>query len=139
MLKGFRDFLLRGNVVDLAIAVVIGAAFGAVVTSFVEDVITPLIGAIGGQPDFSAIMLGPIRIGSFLNAVLAFIILAFVIYFVVVVPMNRIMELSRYSVQSQVALYHSASATARRGGGHAKATTAVKTKASASSLSWTRP
>ena len=95
MFKGFRDFLLRGNVVDLAIAVVIGAAFGAVVTSFVEDVITPIIGAIGGQPDFSAIMLGPIRIGSFLNAVLAFIILAFVIYFVVVVPMNRIMERAR--------------------------------------------
>ena len=57
MIKGFRDFLLRGNVVDLAIAVVIGAAFGAVVTSFVEDVITPIIVAIGGQPDFSAIML----------------------------------------------------------------------------------
>ena len=95
MLKGFRDFLLRGNVVDLAIAVVIGAAFGAVVTSFVEDVITPIIGAIGGQPDFSAIMLGPIRIGSFLNAVLSFVILAFVIYFVVVVPMNRIMERAR--------------------------------------------
>lgn len=95
MIKGFRDFLLRGNVVDLAIAVVIGAAFGAVVTSFVEDVITPIIGAVGGQPDFSAIMLGPIRIGSFLNAVLAFIILAFVIYFVVVVPMNRLMERTR--------------------------------------------
>jgi large conductance mechanosensitive channel len=95
MFKGFRDFLLRGNVVDLAIAVVIGAAFGAVVTSFVEDVITPIIGAIGGQPDFSAIMLGPIKIGSFLNAVLAFLVIAFVIYFVVVVPMNRIMERTR--------------------------------------------
>jgi large conductance mechanosensitive channel len=95
MLKGFRDFLLRGNVVDLAVAVIIGAAFGAVVTSFVEDVITPLIGAIGGQPDFSAVMLGPIRIGSFLNAVLAFLIIAFVIYFVVVVPMNHIMERAR--------------------------------------------
>jgi large conductance mechanosensitive channel len=95
MFKGFRDFLLRGNVVDLAIAVVIGAAFGAVVTSFVEDVITPILGAVGGQPDFSAIMLGPIRIGSFLNAVLAFLVLAFVIYFVVVVPMNRIMERAR--------------------------------------------
>ena len=95
MLKGFRDFLLRGNVVDLAVAVVIGAAFGAVVESFVADVITPIIGAIGGQPDFSAIMLGPIKIGSFLNAVLAFIILAFVIYFVVVVPMNRLMERTR--------------------------------------------
>ena len=95
MLKGFRDFLLRGNVVDLAVAVVIGAAFGAVVKSFVEDLITPIIGAIGGQPDFSAIMLGPLKIGSFLNAVLAFLIIASVIYFVVVVPMNRIMERAR--------------------------------------------
>jgi large conductance mechanosensitive channel len=95
MFKGFRDFLLRGNVVDLAVAVVIGAAFGAVVTSFVADVITPIIGAIGGQPDFSAIMLGPIKIGSFLNAVVAFLIIALVIYFVVVVPMNRIMERTR--------------------------------------------
>jgi large conductance mechanosensitive channel len=95
MFKGFRDFLLRGNVVDLAVAVVIGAAFGAVVTSFVADVITPIIGAIGGQPDFSAIMLGPIKIGSFLNAVLAFLVIALVVYFVVVVPMNRIMERAR--------------------------------------------
>ena len=61
MLKGFRDFLMRGNVVDLAVAVIMGAAFGAVVTSLVEDVFTPIIGALGGQPDFSAIMLGPIR------------------------------------------------------------------------------
>jgi large conductance mechanosensitive channel len=95
MFKGFRDFLLRGNVADLAVAVIIGAAFGAVVASFVADVITPIIGAVGGQPDFSAIMLGPIKIGSFLNAVLAFLIIAFVIYFVVVVPMNRIMERTR--------------------------------------------
>lgn len=95
MFKGFRDFLLRGNVVDLAVAVVIAAAFGAVIESFVADVITPIIGAIGGQPDFSAIMLGPIKIGSFLNAVLAFLVIAFVIYFVVVVPMNRIMERTR--------------------------------------------
>ena len=92
MFKGFREFLLRGNIIDLAVAVVIGAAFGAVVASFVADVITPLIGAIGGQPDFSAIMLGPIKIGNFLNAVLSFLIIAFVIYFVVVVPMVRLAE-----------------------------------------------
>lgn len=95
MLKGFRDFLLRGNVVDLAVAVVIGAAFGAVVASLVADVITPIIGAIGGQPDFSAIVLGPIKIGSFLNAVIAFLVIALVIYFLVVVPMNQIMERAR--------------------------------------------
>ena len=100
MIKGFRDFLLRGNVVDLAVAVVIGAAFGAVVASFVADVVTPLIGAIGGQPDFSAITLGPIRIGSFLNALLAFLIVAFVIYFAVVVPMNHIMERTRRQTET---------------------------------------
>jgi large conductance mechanosensitive channel len=92
MIKGFRDFLLRGNVVDLAVAVIIGAAFGAVVDSLVKDVITPIIGAIGGQPDFSAITLGPILIGSFLNSVLSFIIIALVIYLLIIVPMNRIME-----------------------------------------------
>lgn len=92
MLKGFRDFILRGNVVDLAVAVIIGAAFGTVVTSMVEDVITPLIGALGQQPDFSAIMLGPIRIGNFINAVISFLILALVIYFLIVTPMNRVTE-----------------------------------------------
>ena len=91
MFKGFRDFILRGNVLDLAVAVVIGAAFGAVITSLVQDVITPLIGALVGQPDFSAITLGPIRIGNFLNAVIAFLLVAVVIYFLVVAPMNRLM------------------------------------------------
>lgn len=100
MLKGFRDFLLRGNVVDLAVAVIIGAAFGAVVDSFVKDVITPIIGAAGGQPDFSAIRLGPIAIGSFLNAILSFVIIAAVIYFLVVVPMNRIMERTRRQTET---------------------------------------
>lgn len=100
MLKGFRDFLLRGNVVDLAVAVIIGAAFGAVVDSFVKDVITPIIGAVGGQPDFSAIRLGPIAIGSFLNAILSFVIIAAVIYFLVVVPMNRIMERTRRQTET---------------------------------------
>ncbi len=100
MIKGFRDFLLRGNVVDLAVAVIIGAAFGAVVDSLVKDVITPIIGAIGGQPDFSAITLGPILIGSFLNSVLSFVIIALVIYLLVVVPMNRIMERARRQTEA---------------------------------------
>jgi large conductance mechanosensitive channel len=91
MFKGFRDFLMRGNILDLAVAVVIGAAFGAVVTSLVADVITPLIGAIGGNPDFSSLTLGPILIGNFINALLSFIIVALIIYFVVVAPMNRLM------------------------------------------------
>lgn len=92
MFKGFRDFLLRGNVIDLAVAVVIGAAFGAVVNSFVADIVTPLIGALGGQPDFAAITLGPLQIGLFMNALLSFIIVAAAIYFLVVLPMNKVAE-----------------------------------------------
>ncbi len=91
MIKGFRDFILRGNILDLAVAVIIGAAFGAVVTSLVADVITPLIGAVGGNPDFSSYTLGPIRIGNFINALLTFLFVAAVIYFAVVAPMNRLM------------------------------------------------
>jgi large conductance mechanosensitive channel len=94
MMSGFRQFLLRGNVVDLAVAVIIGAAFGTVVTAFVKDLVTPLIAAIGGQPDFAALTFtinnSKFMYGDFLNAVVAFIIVAAVIYFLVVVPMNRI-------------------------------------------------
>ncbi|MBK9711086.1 MAG: large conductance mechanosensitive channel protein MscL [Kouleothrix sp.] len=90
MFKGFRDFLLRGNVVDLAVAVIIGAAFGAVVNSLVKDVFTPIIGAIGGQPDFAAVTLGPIMIGNFLNSVIAFLIIAAAVYYVIILPINRI-------------------------------------------------
>jgi large conductance mechanosensitive channel len=91
MLKGFKEFILRGNIVDLAVAVVIGAAFGAVVTSLVKDVITPLIGAVAGSPDFSALTLGPIMIGNFINALLAFLTISAAIYFLIVAPMNRLM------------------------------------------------
>jgi large conductance mechanosensitive channel len=68
MLKGFRDFITRGNVIDLAVGVIIGAAFGAIVDSLVKDLITPIMGLIFGQPDFSAVKLGPIAIGNFINA-----------------------------------------------------------------------
>ena len=92
MLKGFRDFIMRGNVVDLAIAVVIGAAFGAVVTALVEDLITPLIAAIGWQHDFSALTFtlheSTFKYGAFINAVIFFLITAAVIYFLVVAPYN---------------------------------------------------
>ncbi len=91
MIEGFKNFLLRGNVVDLAVGVIIGGAFGKIVDSMVKDVITPLIGALGGSPDFSSIKLGPILIGNFINAVVAFVILAAVVYFVIVVPMNAAM------------------------------------------------
>jgi large conductance mechanosensitive channel len=89
MLKGFRDFVARGNVVDLAVGVIIGAAFSGIVDSLVKDVITPVIGLLGGQPDFSAFKLGPIAVGNFLNAVLAFAIKAAGLYFLIVLPFNR--------------------------------------------------
>ncbi len=96
MLKGFRDFILRGNVIDLAIAVVIGAAFGDVVKAAVKGLITPLIAAMGGQPDFSALDFtinnSRFAYGEFLNAVVSFLIIAAVIYFLVVLPMNKLME-----------------------------------------------
>jgi len=90
-IKGFKDFILRGNVVDLAVGVVIGAAFGDLVKSMVADVITPLIGALGGKPDFSTVTAGPIKIGSFINATISFLIIAAVVYFAVVLPMNRLL------------------------------------------------
>lgn len=95
MLKGFRDFILRGNVVDLAVAVIIGAAFNSIVTALVKDIITPFIGAFGGKPDFSKIYFAingsKFMIGDFLNALISFIIMSAVIYFFVVTPMNHVM------------------------------------------------
>jgi large conductance mechanosensitive channel len=91
MFKGFRDFILRGNVVDLAVAVVMGAAFGAVVNSIVKNVITPIIAMIGGTPDFSAIHTGGLMWGNLINDILTFLILAAVVYFVIVAPINKLM------------------------------------------------
>lgn len=94
MLTGFKQFLMRGNVIDLAVAVVIGGAFGAVVTALVKDLITPLIAAIVGKPDFSAIVLNingtPLLIGDFLNAVISFLLVAAAVYFLIVAPMNAL-------------------------------------------------
>ncbi len=96
MIKGFRDFILRGNVVDLAVAVVIGAAFGAVITSFVGNILTPLIAAIFGQPDFSGLTFtingSRFLYGSFFNAVISFLFIALAIYFIVVMPLNKLAE-----------------------------------------------
>lgn len=96
MLRQFRDFLLRGNVVDLAVAVVIGAAFGAVVASFVADLLTPLIAAIGGKADFGALSFringAEFRYGKFLNTVISFVIVAAAIFFLVVKPVGVLME-----------------------------------------------
>ena len=92
MLKGFKQFILRGNVLDLAVAVVIGGAFGAVVTSLVSNIITPLIAAIVGKPDFSAFNLtingAVISYGLFLNALISFLLVAAAVYFFMVAPMN---------------------------------------------------
>jgi len=92
MFAGFKKFLFRGNVVDLAVAVVIGAAFGAVVTSFVTNILTPMIAAIFGKPDFSAFSVtvngSTILYGTFINALVSFVLVAVAVYFFVVVPMN---------------------------------------------------
>lgn len=96
MLKGFRDFVLRGNVVDLAVAVVIGAAFSGVVNSLVKDIINPLISATVRQPNFSFLVVqvhgGKITYGLFINAVIQFIIIAAAIYFMVVLPLQKLLK-----------------------------------------------
>ena len=95
MLKGFRDFILRGNVMDLAVAVIIGAAFTAIVNSLVADVLNPLIAAVIGKPDFSAVVVhvgnGVVKIGNFFNAVISFLIIAAVVYFCIVLPVNALL------------------------------------------------
>ena len=94
MLKGFKQFLLRGNAIDLAVAVVIGGAFGAMVTALVKDLITPLIAAIGGKPDFSAVAFtingSKVLVGDFLNALISFAMIGAAVYFLVVAPMNAL-------------------------------------------------
>lgn len=93
MLEDFKKFLLKGNVVDLAIAVIIGSAFNQIVNSMVSDVLTPLIGLLGGSPDFSSLKIGPIWIGKFINAVLNFVIVSAVIFFGIIQPMRKLQEL----------------------------------------------
>ena len=106
MLKGFRDFILRGNVVDLAVAVVIGAAFSAIINALVADLINPLIAAVVHKPDFSALTLnvngGVIKYGDFLNAVISFLLIASAVYFFVVLPINSLMSRFRKPVVEPV-------------------------------------
>jgi large conductance mechanosensitive channel len=94
MLKGFRNFILRGNVIDLAVAVVIGLAFQAVVSAFVKDILTPLVAAIFGQPNFSGLTFtinsSVFLYGDVLNAVISFLFVAAAVYFIVVVPTNKL-------------------------------------------------
>lgn len=99
MLRGFKDFILRGNVLDLAIAVVIGGAFGTVITALVKDILMPLVGAVAGKPDFSVYTVtvngSPLLIGDFLNAVVSFLLIAAAVYVFVVVPVNAIVARRR--------------------------------------------
>lgn len=94
MLQGFKQFILKGNIVDLAVGVVIGSSIGGLVSALVKDLITPLIGAFGGTPDFSTLSFtlnnSKFLIGDFLNSLLSFLIIAVVIYFFIVVPMEKL-------------------------------------------------
>ncbi len=92
MLKGFRDFIVRGNLIELAVAFVVGAAFATVVSSFVTNLMMPLIGSIGGRPDFGAVTVDGIPLGAFINDLVAFFVIAAAVYFLVVVPYNKLME-----------------------------------------------
>ena len=91
LIEEFKTFIMRGNVIQLAVAVVMGVAFGDIVKSVQADIISPILGAIGGKPDFSYITLGSIRLGSFINAVISFAITAAAVFFVIVKPMNILM------------------------------------------------
>jgi len=99
MLSGFKQFILRGNVVDLAVGVVIGAAFGSVVTAFTKDLLTPLIAAIVGKPDFSSISFmvngTPFPVGDFINALVSFLLVTAAVYFFVVTPINALIARMR--------------------------------------------
>lgn len=106
MLKGFKDFLMRGNVIDLAVAVVIGAAFTGVINAFAKDFIGSLLAAFGGAPDFNTISFGvngtQIRYGTTITALINFIIVAAIIYFLIVLPMNKLLELRRGRTSDEV-------------------------------------
>ena len=99
MAGGFKQFLLRGNVVDMAVGVVIGAAFGGVVTGFTKDLLTPMIAAVAGKPDFSAIKFtvngSAFLLGDFINAVVSFLIIAVAVYYMVVLPVNALVSRAR--------------------------------------------
>jgi large conductance mechanosensitive channel len=99
MAGGFKEFLLRGNVVDLAVGVVIGAAFGSVVTAFTKDLLTPMIAALVGKPDFSAIQFtvngSKFPLGDFVNAIVSFVLVAAAVYYFVVLPINALMARAR--------------------------------------------
>jgi len=104
MLKDFKKFILRGNVVDLAVAVVIGAAFSAIVTALVKDLVTPLIAAVAGEHDFSALYFtinnSRFMYGDFINAVISFLLIAAVVFFLIVQPVNKLVALGNRNKKS---------------------------------------
>jgi len=106
MFKEFKEFILRGNLVDLAVAVVIGTAFGAVVTALVKDLVTPLIAALGGEPDFAGLTFtinsSKFLYGEFLNALISFLLVAAVIFFLVIKPVNLLMTRKRVEPATDV-------------------------------------
>jgi large conductance mechanosensitive channel len=91
LIEEFKTFILKGNVITLAVGVIIGGAFGKIVDSMVKDIITPIIGMVGGQPDFSALQIKSIMVGNFLNAAIAFLIMAGVVFLLIVKPYNILM------------------------------------------------
>lgn len=93
-MKGFREFLLRGNLVELAVAVIMGTVFAAVVKSF-TDMLMDVVGLFGGVPDFSGTQVGGVNVGAFLSSVLTFVLTALVIYFLVVIPFNKFSEITK--------------------------------------------
>ena len=107
MLKGFKDFILRGNVVDMAVGVVIGAAFGSIVAALVADLITPLIGAIAKVPDFSSLFFtfneSKFAVGDFINHLVSFVLLAAAVYFFVVTPINMLMARAKKAPEKAAA------------------------------------
>ena len=105
VVKDFKNFILRGNVVDLAVAVVVGGAFGVIVSSLTKDLITPLIAAVGGKPDFSSLYFtvngSKFMYGDFINAIISFLIIALVVFFLVVQPVNKLVALSKRGQESE--------------------------------------
>jgi large conductance mechanosensitive channel len=105
MLKEFRTFILRGNAIDLAVAVVLGAAFGAVVTSLVEDIVTPIISIVFGKPGFADLTItindAVIRYGAFLNAVLSLLMIGAAVFFLIVKPVNALMERRKAGIEPE--------------------------------------
>lgn len=104
-MRGFKQFLMRGNVIDLAVAVVIGAAFNAIVQSFVADLLTPLISAFGGLPDFSSLKVtigrSSFMYGNFINALVSFLMVAGVVYFLVVKPYTHLRDRTAAKAESK--------------------------------------